>query len=203
MKNFKLSTLALVVGMAFSAGAMAEAMSKKQYQSLESDIESAYKADKASCDSLAGNANDICIAQAKGRKNVALAELEASYKPSIKARYEARLANAEATYAVAIERCDDKAGNAKDVCVKEAKAVKVRQSADAEAEMKAADANAVANEKADDAQKAATEKSTDAYQDAAAETRDADYVVAKEKCDILAGAAKDQCLAAAKVRFGK
>ena len=36
------------------------------------------------------------------------------------------VAKAESAYAVAKERCDDKSGNAKDVCVKEAKAVESR-----------------------------------------------------------------------------
>ena len=34
-------------------------------------------------------------------------------------------AKADATYNVAKEKCDDKAGNAKDVCVQEAKAIEV------------------------------------------------------------------------------
>lgn len=201
MKNFKIGTLALAVGLAFSVGAMAAEMSKKQYQFLEGNIETEYKAGKAGCDSLAGNANDICIAQAKGRMSVAKAELEASYQPSIKARYEARLANADADYAVAVEYCDDKAGNVKDVCVQQAKALKVSQSAEAEAEMKTAKAKAAANEKAVDAQEAAVKKSSEAYQDAAVEKRDADYLVAKERCDVLAGSAKKLCLSDAKVRF--
>lgn len=45
-----------------------------------------------------------------------------SYKPTVKTHYDARIAKAEADYDVARERCDDLAGNKKDVCVKEAKA---------------------------------------------------------------------------------
>jgi hypothetical protein len=69
------------------------------------------------------NAKDICMAEAKGREKVAIADLDVTYKPSAKARYEARVARADAQYAVAKEKCDDLAGNAKDVCRKEADSV--------------------------------------------------------------------------------
>jgi hypothetical protein len=205
MKNLNLSAfaLALVIGLAFSVDAMDKSMSKIQYKSHEKSIEAEYKLDKARCDSLAGNANDICVAQAKGKMNIAKAELEANYKPSTKTRYDARVAKADADYSVAIEKCDDKAGNDKDVCVKEAKAAKVHQIADADAQMKTSKAGAVANEKSEDANAKAMEKTTEAQKEAAAYKRDADYVVAKEKCEALAGSAKDLCLSDAKVRFGK
>lgn len=214
MKNFNISAIALAIGLAFSVNAMAASMSKHQYKSHEKNIEAEYKAAKAGCDSLAGNAKDICVAEAKGKKSVAKAELEANYKPSVKTRYDARVAAADADYSVAIEKCDDKAGNDKDVCVKEAKAAKVHQIADAKTQMKTSKANAVANEKSDDANAVANEKSddanakametkADAQKDAAAAKRDADYAVAKEKCDVLAGSAKDLCMSDAKVRFGK
>ena len=90
MENLNLSALALalVIGLAFSVDAMDKGMSKEQYKSHEKSIEAEYKADKARCDSLAGNANDICVAEAKGKMNIAKAELGAKYKPSAKSRYE-------------------------------------------------------------------------------------------------------------------
>ena len=181
MRNFNIGTLALAVGLAFSVGAMAESMSKEQYKSLEKNLEAEYKVAKERCNSLAGNASDICVAEAKGKMNVGKAELEANYKPTVKTRYKARVAKADADYSVAIEKCDDKAGNDKDVCVKEAKAAKVHGIADAEA----------------------MKKTTEAHKDAATDKRDADYVVAVEKCKALAGGAKDLCLSDAKVRFGQ
>lgn len=203
MKNIKISVLALAVGIVFTGGAMAESMSKSQYKIHETNIGAEYEAAKARCDSFAGNANDICIAQAKGNKSIAKAELENNYQPTIKNHYNARVAKADADYSVANERCDDKAGNDKDVCVKQAKAAKVHQISDAEAEMKTSKANNVANEKSADANATAMKKSADADKVATAEKRDADFAVAKEKCDVLAGSAKDLCMSDAKVRFGK
>ena len=203
MRNFNISVIVLAIGLAFSAGAMAESMTKNQYKSDVKSIESEYKVDKAGCDSFARNAKDICVAEAKGKQSVAKADLEANYKPSIKTRYDARVAKAKADYSVAIEKCDDKAGNDKDVCVKEAKATKVHQIADAKAQMKTSKANTVANEESADAKANATEKKTDAHKDAATDKRAADYVVAKEKCEVLAGTAKNMCMSDAKVRFGQ
>ncbi|MGZ8250784.1 MAG: hypothetical protein ACXW1P_00440 [Methylophilaceae bacterium] len=203
MSNFNISTIALAIGLTFSLGAMADSISKNQYKSLGRTIDAEFKLDKAKCKSLAGNANDICIAEAKGRHALAYAELEDQYKPTIQTRYNMRVAKADADYSVAIEKCDDKAGNSKDVCVKEAKAGQVHQMADAETLLKTSKADAVANEKSDDANEKALEKSNEAYREGAADKRAADYVVAKEKCDVLAGDAKGACLSAAKDHFGK
>jgi hypothetical protein len=91
------------------------------------------------------------------------------------------VAKAESAYALAKERCVDQSGNAKDVCVKEAKAVRVKALADAKL----------------------GKEIREAKKDAASDKLDADYKVAIEKCDALAGDAKKSCVAAAKAKFGK
>jgi hypothetical protein len=88
---------------------------------------------------LNGNAKDICVAEAKGKDNVAKADAEASYANTPKARESARVAHAKATYDVSVEKCDDLAGNRKDVCVKEAKAALVSAKADAKVDRVAVD----------------------------------------------------------------
>jgi hypothetical protein len=171
---------------------MAQGMSKSDYKTDKVKISANYTTAKAACASFAGNAKDICIAEARGKEKVEKAELEASYKPTVKTHFEVRIAKADADYDVAKERCDDMAGNAKDVCVKEAKAVQVTAKADAKVQMKTKDANAKANE-----------KTTEVRHDAAADKREAQYKVEKEKCDALAGSAKDSCLTQATAKFGK
>jgi hypothetical protein len=203
MNKLNINVIALALGLAFSAGVMAEGISKDDYKAGKDRIAAEYKAAKAACGSLSGNRNDICMAEAKGKEKVALAELEVSYKPSRETRYQVSVAKAEANYAVANERCDDLAGNAKDVCVKEAKAAETTAKADAKAQLKTSDANATANEKSAEAYGKADSQAADARKDATADKRDADYKVAKEKCDAFAGDAKDQCLDQAKARFGK
>jgi hypothetical protein len=203
MNSFNLKALVIAVSFAFSAGAMAETMTKADYQASKDKIATEYKTAKTACSSLSGNANDICVLDAKGKDNVALAELEAGYKPSSKNTYEVSVAKAEAIYSVSKEKCDDMSGNTKDVCVKEAKAAETAAKADAKAQMKISDANATANGKTVDANAKAKNKTSDARKDAKADKMDAEYSVAKEKCDTYAGGAKDKCLDQAKLSFGK
>lgn len=135
-RNINLSIGTLTLGLVFSIGALAEGFSKDVYKANKEAIEAEYKAAKSACDSMGGNQKDICIAQAKGRESVGLAELKANYQPSPKTQFEARVAKIEADYAVAREQCDDKAGNAKDVCINDAKAAEAAAKADATAAMK-------------------------------------------------------------------
>lgn len=203
MNRRRISTISLAIGLAFSAGAMAENMSKGQYKSARNDIAVEYKSEKAVCGAFAGNAKDICKAEADGREKVAKAELETGYKPSVDASYKLRLARAEAGYSVAKEKCDDKSGNVKDVRIQEAKAAAVAARADAKAQRKTSDANAAAISTSNKASNLAGEKGAAARKDAAADKRDADYAVAKEKCDAFAGDAKSSCMSDAKARYGK
>jgi len=143
------------------------------------------------------------MAEAKGKDNVALSELKARYEPSKKADYAVSVAKAEAAYAVANEKCDDQAGNEKDVCVKEVNAALVRGKADAQAQLKTSEANAKAREDSSDARMKANEEGSEARQDATADKRNADYKVAIEKCDDFSGDAKDQCVEHAKTKYGK
>ena len=167
-------------------------MSKDSYAMAKTNADAQYKVDKDACSSLSANAKDICMAEAKGKDNMAKADAEAAYQNTPKHRENARIAHAQAAYDVAIEKCDDLAGNAKDVCVKEAKAALVKGKADAKVDRVVADTR----------QDAAV-KQTDARKEASADKRDADYKVAIEKCDALAGPAKDACVSSAKSQFGK
>ena len=161
--------------------AFAATMTKADHRDGKTRISAEYKADKAACASQTSNAKDICMQEAKAKEKVALAELEYGYTGKAADRNKVLVAKAESAYAVAKERCDDKSGNAKDVCVKEAKAVEIKALADAKMGKEIGEAR----------------------KDSAAEKLDADYKVAIEKCDALAGEPKNSCVAAAKTKFGK
>lgn len=203
MNNLKISFIAAAVSFSFAANVMAQALSKDEYMALKSDISAETKASRAGCDAMGGNAKDICAARVKGKEDAALAALEARYKPTLNNKYQAKVAAADAAYAVAREKCDDQSGNVKDVCIKDAKAVQTRAKADAKLQMKTAEANSAANKKSAAARKNAEEKNSDARSDAAAEKRDADYALAREKCDAFSNEAKESCIAKAKSRYGK
>jgi hypothetical protein len=203
MNKFTLSALSVAICFAISPVAIGSVMSKADVKAAKEDISAKYKADQAACAAMTANAKDICSEEAKGRQKIATAELVATNEPTSKHRYDARLAKADATYAVAMEKCDDLSGNAKDVCVKEAKAAYVTGKADAKLANKSAEANTTAREKTSDANTAARAKTMDARKDAETEKRDAAYAVAKEKCDAFAADVKTNCIKDAKARYGQ
>jgi len=141
-----------------------------------------YKLAKEKCDDLSGNAKDVCVQQAKTDHDKAKADYKAAEKGTPEARHDAIKDKAEADYKLAKEKCDSLAGNAKDVCVQQAKADYDK----AKANVKAAETGTPA-----------------ARQDAMRERNDADYKVAKEKCDSLSGDAKDTCVKQAKQKYNQ
>ena len=182
MYTFKTLQAALVAASLLALPvAHAATMAKADYKTGKTRIEADFKTDKAACNSQADNAKDICVQQAKAKEKVARAELEYSYSGKPADSNKVLVAKAESAYAVAKERCDDSTGNAKDVCVKEAKAVEVKALADAKLGKTVGEAR----------------------QDATADKRDADYKVAIEKCDASMGDAKNACVSSAKQTFGK
>jgi hypothetical protein len=187
MQTLKLSSLAQAVAICIGAtlfcgnALSATKGDKVAYDQAKSSAKATYDTDKKTCDAMSGNAKDICVAEAKAKRVKTEENAEAAYKNTPKAREHAIHEGAEADYKVAKQRCDDKAGNDKDVCIKEAKAVMTRTEADAKA----------------------TKKGTEARMDANNDKRDADYKVAAEKCDAMSGDPKAACIADAKARFGK
>ena len=171
------------------------AMTKEEYNAGKDRISADYKAAKAQCDTLQGNAKDVCMKEAKGKEKVAKAELEAQYKPSDKATYKVNEARADADYEVAKEKCDDQKGDAKDICVKDAKAAHVAAKEKAKVQREQAKpADSAAEKRADVA---------DAKKDAAEAQREANYKAAKERCDTMSGDAKDKCVADAKRTYAQ
>jgi hypothetical protein len=185
------TAVAIISALAFaasSASVCAATMSKPEYKAAKDRITGEYKVDKKACSTSSGNQKDICIEQAKAKEKVALAELEFGYTGKASDGTKIATVKADTTYAVAKEMCDDKAGNAKDVCREEAKAAHTKALADSKMATKVSEA------KVDVA---------DAKMDADKTKRDADYKVAAEKCETLAGDAKTACANAAKARFNK
>ncbi len=203
MKPHTLSHLALALSLAFGAAAHAQTMSNQEYKAAKEKIEAEYKAAQVPCASLSANPKKICVIEAKGNEKVALANLDAGNKPSAKSQREARDVQADAAYDLAKQKCQDLAGNAKDVCIKEAKSVEASAKADSKLQLKTSEAKADAKTTTQQATSKAKDKVQDARSEAIADKADAQYKVEKEKCDTFAGAAKDNCLTQAKVRFGQ
>lgn len=176
-----LKTSIIVAALLALPWAQASTMSKPDYQTAKTRISADSKADKAACASFSGNVKDICVERAKAKASVALAELEFAYTGKPADQSKIQVVRAEAANAVAKKICNDKAGNTKDVCIKEANAVETKALADVKLGKKIGEART----------------------DAADTKRDADYKVASEKCDAFAGDAKSSCVKSAKLQFGK
>ena len=172
--------LAVCIGIVAFAGASHAAGDKAAYESAKASAKSAYEAAKAKCDALKDNAKDICVVEAKAARTRTDEQAEAAYKDTPKAREHAINEIAEADYKVARERCDDKSGNDKDVCIKVAKAALTKAKADAKAKR----------------------VSIEAMADASKDKREADYRVAAEKCDAMTGDARSACIKDAKAKYG-
>ena len=176
-----LKSTVLAIALLLAGGAHAANLSKDAYKQAKAGASATYKTEKNACDAMKDNAKDICVQEAKGHERVAKAQAEYDYTGKPKDMTKLNKVKAEATYDVAKERCDDKAGNDKDVCVKEAKAMRDKAVADVTARKEIGEAK----------------------MDATKTKRDADYKVAAEKCDALAGDAKSACMTSAKTKYGK
>jgi len=179
--HFTLKTSLVMAALLSLTAAQAAVISKADFKTEKARISASYKADKAACASFSANAKDVCVEEAKAKEKVARAELEHSYSGKASDQTKVLKAKAQSAYSVAKEKCDDKAGNDKDVCVKEAKAIETAALADAKLGKQIGEAKKTAAE----------------------DKNDASYKVALEKCDALAGEPKATCVAAAKTSFAK
>jgi len=166
-----------VLGVAHAASTL----TREEFSAQKARVEAEYNDARKACDASAGNAKDVCVEEAKGHQKVALAELDFRQDPNANNREKLAETRADTSYNIAKEKCEDLAGNPKDVCMKEAKAARAKALVDARANKQVSAARA----------------------DAASEKRNADYKVAVEKCDALSGETKASCLADARARYGK
>jgi hypothetical protein len=202
MNRFNLIALCLAATLGLAACDDSKPDSR-QAQAAADRADAVESADKDACDRLSGNAKDICMADAKGRANIALAERAFADKPTDEHRFELLMARADAAYAVAKERCDDLSGNANDVCRKEAERAYATAKADATLAEKVADAQSTAREATSEAVEEARETTGAAIHDAVETKQDAGYAVALEKCDAFAGDARKNCIERAKADYAQ
>jgi hypothetical protein len=174
-------TLLAVAAMCAAVAAPAATLAKADYKAGKDTLSTTYKADLAACSAFTDNKRDICKEEAKAKDKVALAELEFAYTAKPADRIKVAVVKADTAYAVAKEKCDDLAGQPKDVCRAEAKAVHTKALVEAKLDKQVA--AAVVN--------------------AADDRSDANYKLAREKCDSLAGTAQASCITDAKTRFNK
>ena len=120
-----------------------EPSTKAHYKMLTAKAEANYAVAKEKCDDLAGNAKDVCVKQAKSAKVAAEADAKAQRKiaeanttaaskthdaqakastETMQARSAAAGDKLDAQYKVEKEKCESFSGDAKDNCMRQAKA---------------------------------------------------------------------------------
>ena len=109
---------------------------KAEHNAAKARADADYNASRALCKALSGNDRDVCVQTAKAARSKAKAEAEANFEGTGEAKLEAREEIIDADYKVAIEKCDSLAGDAKNVCVAEAKAAYAKENAALEAREK-------------------------------------------------------------------
>jgi len=128
--HIKLLSITAAVALAFAGAAQAQtttpsgkpSVDRAQMKADRDKIEADYKAAKAQCSHMQGNAKEVCEADAKGKENVRKAELENKYEPSEAHARKVDEAKAEHEYKVTKEKCDLNKGKEESACEKEAKA---------------------------------------------------------------------------------
>jgi hypothetical protein len=171
---------AAILSVAQFASAMAS-QTRIDYTSAIERASIAYKDARAKCEPLTGHDRDMCAVEAKAAEKKAKATAEATYKGTVKAKTDSRIADADADFMVAKVACDTKVVQEKSVCEKQANATHVKLVADARAHKTSVDARAEARE----------------------DTREAQQKVALAKCDAMSGIDKDTCLTSAKAAYAK
>ena len=111
--------------------AYASIMTTADYKAGKSRIAAGYQADKAECAELRGSPRQLCREVAMGKQRVARAELDYIYTGKPADRDHAPLMKAKSEHAVAVERCADRIGDDKALCIRAANAALTRALSDA------------------------------------------------------------------------
>lgn len=136
MNKSYITAILAVASLAFSAGTMAQNVSKSEKADYKASIVKAkadYAVAKEKCNAMSGNAKDLCVKEAKSAlvhaKSDAMAQLrnsKATETASVKyseARRDTAADKRDADYAVAKENCNSISGNDKKLCLNEAASI--------------------------------------------------------------------------------
>ena len=185
-----LTAALLLATCAYAAGASAST-EKDELRRDHDRAQAAYRLQWESCRKLQDRERDICKVEARGRFQVAKAEIKERFKRSPANQDRVKAAKADAAYRLALAKCGDLRGNAKDVCKADAKATSVAARGEVRLSRASVDRGIYSRQ--------AIRERKDVREDNA----DARYAAEKERCDTLAGGAKASCVDEAKKKFGK
>lgn len=188
--DLRLACLALALAASGLASA-APVMNADDRKAQLVRIEEQYDHAQTRCRRVEGRARALCNEQARGERDIQVAELDLRADPTPEHDQKLRLAKAEATYSMALLKCKTLEGQGRDVCRGEAK----RSYAEAQSEAK------LQREVAEQVLKA--EGSVRLRAAESERIAEAQFNAARIRCDALPAEGRANCLADAKQRFGK
>ena len=122
-----------VAAAAFSAAMLSAASAADSPSDRMKDrAQDRYKAAMERCESLKGNAQDVCEKEAKAARDKSRADANVAAKGTRESRADAGETKARADYRAAMERCESLRGNEQDACESKAKAMRDRRQNDAD-----------------------------------------------------------------------
>ena len=190
----RLACTALLLAGAGAAQALPlvdKALTRDDVKAQKVRIEEQYDQAQTRCRRVQGHARELCNEQARGERDVQQAELQFQAEPTGDNDQKLRVARAEAAYSLALVRCKDMDGQARDVCRKDAKSVFNEAKAEAKLQREVSE---------QELRSAVTVRDRTAQQEKLAET---EFNAARERCEILPGEGRANCLLDAKKRYGK
>jgi hypothetical protein len=129
--KLSMHSIAAAVALAFAFSAQAAQESRTDTRDAQQRINQEHRAAMDRCKGMSGNAEDVCKAEADGKKKVAEAELKLQRDNTAENRRNVAETKAKAQYEVEKQRCDDLKGDAKNACQNQAQANRDRAMASA------------------------------------------------------------------------
>jgi len=168
-----------------------QALTRDDVKAQKVRIEEQYDQAQARCRRVQGHARELCNEKARGERDVQQAELQLQAEPTGDNDQKLRVAKANAAYSLALVRCKDLDGQARDVCRKDAKMGFEEAKAEARLQREVSDQQL---------RSAVTVRDRTSQQEKVA---DAEYTAARQRCDVLPPEGRANCLLDAQKRFGK
>ena len=184
MNRCMLGMVAVIALASTGAWAQAAPQSAEEYKAAVARAEADYRLARERCNTSGGTTKAICVAEAKAAEKRAKADAMVAHKNTDQARNDASLEYAEADYMVAKERCREQGGNARDICMEEARAAWAKAKADAKA---SATTGSAAKESSPNEETVQSGETPPAGERAAA----------RAQCDQMSGNAREECISAA------
>ena len=181
--------LALLAAFAVPALHASPVMTQDDVKANLVRIEEQYDTAQARCKRVQGHARELCNEQARGERDVEVAQLQFRADPTADNDQKVRLAKADASYSKSLVECKEMDGQARALCRKDAKMVYEEAKTDAKLQRQVMEqvlrSEAVVRDRTAEADRVAK----------------AQYAAARQRCEALPPEGRINCFEDVKKRF--